>query len=81
MKFGRRCCPVAEKSHRRCSTGSVVLCSIRKPHDFFFFFLSKAVEDFISTTNYMKQNLIDLKGELDKTIIIIQDFTPFSTSD
>lgn len=30
--------------------------------------------------NYMKQNLIDLKGELDKTIIIIQDFTPFSTS-
>ena len=49
MKFGHRCCPVAEKSHRRCSTGSVVLCSIRKPHDFFFFFLSKAVEDFIST--------------------------------
>lgn len=32
------------------------------------------------SANYMKQNLIDLKRELDKTIIIIQDFMSFSTS-
>lgn len=34
------------------------------------------------TANYMKQKLIDLKGELDKTTIIIQGFNaPFSTVD
>ena len=32
------------------------------------------------SANYMKQNLIDLKGVLDKTIIIILDFMSFSTS-